>query len=206
MKINSMANNSPYSPRWARIVSDLFVPPAFSLLSFIFLAFYFEHSFVSKLSVALSGILFGFVLPVILFLFLRRKKKIADNDATIKEERTVPYLWGIAFEITAALWLYFAGVSVISVALWLAYAGNTLILVLINKFWKISAHAIGSSTALGLLVFVFGLQGFLILPLIILIGISRVRLGVHTKLQVLAGALLGFVSTFLQLFVFVKIL
>ncbi len=191
---------------WARVVSDLFVPPTFSLLSFILLAFYFEPSAKGKIVVALSGALFGFVFPILLFFFLRSRKRITNNDATIKEERTLPYLWGVAFELAASVWLYFSGVSEVAVALWLAYAGNTLILILINKYWKISAHAIGSSTAMALLVFIFGANGLWLLPLILLIGESRIALGVHTKAQVAAGILFGFFFTYLQLFFFTKII
>jgi len=191
---------------WARFVSDLFVPPFFSLTSFLFLAFYVEAPDFVKISVALSGLLFGFFFPIILFLYLRRKQKIINNDATVKEERTVPYLWGVFFEITAAAFLYLVYAPALSIALWLAYAGNTILLILINKFWKISAHAIGSSTAMGLLFFIFGLKGLWLLPLIILIGVSRIVLRVHTKNQVATGVLFGFVFTYVQLLCYTRIL
>ena len=38
----------------------------------------------------LIALIFGFILPITLFLILRKKGKLVDQDASIKEERTFP--------------------------------------------------------------------------------------------------------------------
>lgn len=186
----------------ARIISDIFVPPTFTLIAFIILAFQFETEEYLKLWVALSGAVFGFVLPVIFFIYLRKKGRVVNNDATVKEERTFPYFIGVVLCLTAFALLYFIGSNSVAYSLWLAYAVNTILLILINKFWKISAHAIGSATFVGLVYFLYGFSGLYFIILLVLIGVSRLILKVHTPMQIIMGSLFGFFLTYWQLVFF----
>jgi membrane-associated phospholipid phosphatase len=191
---------------FARIISDIFVPPTFVLFSFIYIGLTVEKTSSDTLWVIIIGVLFGFLLPIIIFLILRKHNFVANRDATIKEERTLPYLIGIFLAMIAALVLYYIGTSAIAVALWLAYIGNSALLILINKFWKISAHAIGSSTPVGLLFFLHGNSALWLFIIVGIIALSRLKLKVHTPAQVAAGAIYGFALTYLQLSFFVGFL
>ncbi len=190
----------------ARIISDIFVPPTFTLIAFIILGISYETEVINKIIVISSGAFFGFILPIIFFLFLRKKGKVINNDATIKEERTFPYFVGILFCTVAFFLLFLTKTNVIAYSLWLSYIVNTFLLILINRVWKISAHAIGASTFLGLLVYLLGAYGLLFVPLLIIIGIARLYLKVHTPMQVLMGSLFGFILTYLQLVLYSNLL
>ncbi len=188
----------------ARIISDLFVPPMFSLAAFILLGSAFQTGAAQKISVIASGATFGFIFPIIFFLYLRKKGKVVNNDATVKEERTFPYLIGILFCLSGFISLYLVGANPISYSLWLAYAVNSLLLIAVNKFWKISAHAIGAATFLALLFYLYGAAGLYFIILLAAIGTARLILKVHTPMQVLMGGLFGFFLTYWQLIIYVE--
>ncbi len=200
-----MRNEKSFTWKTARVISDIFVPPTFVLFAFILIGIKFENSLTLKWVVILSGFVFGFLLPIVIFLFMRKHNLVANRDATIKEERTLPYIVGILLSLFAAGICYYAGASNISVALWLAYSGNTLLLILINKFWKISAHAIGSASPAGLLFYIYGNPGLWLFVLVFIIAWSRLKLRVHTPLQVTAGIVYGFGLTYLQLVYYVTL-
>ncbi len=133
------------------------------------------------------------------FMWLRKKSIVSDVDATEKEERTIPYLFGLflcvlAFFISNYLWGF-----ILFSKIWLFYSVNTVLMIIINKFWKISAHAIGVAAPLAVLFYLFG--NFALLGILFLIYISWTRLYLkkHTLAQILAGSIFGFFLTYLQL-------
>ncbi len=75
---------------------------------------------------------------------------------------------------------------------------------MINKYWKISVHAMGSAGALAAAVFIWGPLSFLFIILVMLVGWSRIQLKCHSISQVMAGSVLGFVSTFIQMYLIIN--
>ena len=63
----------------------------------------------------------------------------------------------------------------------------------------------GASGPLAALCFASGWQSLLFLPLVILIGWSRLHRKVHTPAQVMTGVLVGFISTYIQMYIIVKL-
>ncbi len=184
----------------ARIISTLFVPPSFTIIIFTFFAFRLEANLTQKLADILTAFIFGFTLQIILFVILRNKGLIVDIDASVKEERTAPFLISVFFYIIGLFVLIGNHVTVISEAFWFCYISNTLIIIAINKKWKISAHAAGAAGPLAAVTFVLGPVGLLFLILFAIIGWARVKLRCHTIMQVLAGGILGFFSTYIQIY------
>jgi membrane-associated phospholipid phosphatase len=188
----------------ARIISTLFVPPSFTIILFTIFAFTLETELIKIVVTILTAFLFGFSAQIILFLIFRKRKKIVDLDASIKEERTTPFLISAGFYLVGLIVLIFFNVNIVSIAFWFCYISNTLVTILINKHWKISAHSMGSSGPLAAAVYVFGPLTLVITLLIILIGWSRIQLKVHNFAQVIAGILFAFISTYLQMYFIVK--
>ncbi|MDR3667596.1 MAG: hypothetical protein P4L35_12200, partial [Ignavibacteriaceae bacterium] len=81
----------------ARIISTLFVPPSFALILFILFAFKYETDPNKILLSVFTALAFSFSFPIILFFILRKKGKIINSDATIKEERTLPFIISVLF-------------------------------------------------------------------------------------------------------------
>lgn len=190
--------------RLARIVSTLFVPPSFTIIVFTLLAFTLETESVKTIITILVAFIFGFSAQIILFLFLRNRGKIVDLDASVKEERTNPFLISVGFYLLGLIILISFKVNIISVAFWFCYISNTLVTIVINKYWKISAHAMGAAGPLAAITFVFGPIALFFSIIILLVAWARIQLKVHNFSQVLAGILFAFASTYLQILIIVK--
>ena len=192
------------SDKLARFISTLFVPPSFTIIVFTIFAFVLETESLKKIVTILVALTLGFTAHIILFVVFRKKGRIIDLDASVKEERTAPFFISVSFYIIGLIILIVFDVSIISIAFWFCYISNTLVTIFINKHWKISAHAMGASGPLAAVTFVFGPVALVFTLLVILIGWARIHLKVHNTAQVIAGILFAFISTYLQIFFIVK--
>lgn len=183
----------------ARVISTLFVPPSFTIIVYFIFALSVEQTFKKSLIVFLVALVFGFLAPITMFVIMRKRNMISDNDAMIKDQRTIPYFIAIIFYAIGLLIMILTKVSIISIAFWFCYISNTIITILINKYWKISAHSMGASGAAAALFFVFGWSSFIAVIITILVGWSRIELKCHTLQQVIAGIVLAFVSVYVQM-------
>lgn len=188
----------------ARIVSTVFVPPSFTIIIFTIFAFYLETDFTKILVTILVALIFGFISPIVLFLQYRKRGKIVDIDASIKEERTVPMSISLIFYIIGLIFLLVYKVNIISIAFWFCYISNTLLAITINKKWKISAHTMGASGPIAALTFVFGPVSLIYLVISVLVGWSRIQLKCHSFGQVMAGGIFAFISTYFQIYLIVS--
>lgn len=188
----------------ARISSTLFVPPTLTLFSFTYLGLLLETKLANQVVVLGSGLLWTFLLPIIFFIIMLKKKKIINQDAELKEERTFPFLFGLSLLLIGYFLLRIFNIQPLTQTFWLCYIINTGAIILINKIWKISIHALGIAVPLALFVFMGSLIAVPLLLLLFLVGWSRIYLKCHTFAQVIAGALFGFISTYLQLYLFLR--
>jgi len=196
--------NPDASNKFARIISTLFVPPSFTIIVYAIFAFTLETETSKKILTFLIPFIFGFVLPIAMFFVLRKKGKLVDQDASIKEERTFPFLIAIIFYLIGLVIMRNFNLNIISIAFWFCYISNTIITIFINKYWKISAHAMGASGSFAALLFVFGWIGLIMLLVVLLVGWSRIKLKCHSVSQVTAGVLLSFISVYLQMYLITK--
>jgi membrane-associated phospholipid phosphatase len=138
-------------------------------------------------SILICFALFAFFpfLPVLYFY----RKKVVDLDISKKEMRTPFFAVAAAFYSVAAA-IFFATNTTIMFLLALSYAFVTVILLVVNRFWKVSVHSAGVTGPVFALIFVFG---FMVLPLalmIVLVSWSRIKLKKHTFTQTFVGALI----------------
>ncbi len=185
-----------FTYHFAKTISTLFVPPSFTFLIFLYLGLTLPVDLESSLQIILSGFILGLIFPILFFLFLMKKGKVGDADATIKEQRTIPYSFGIIISLFAILFTIWLRLDHLIIYMWIVYFLNMIALISINKYWKISAHALGAATPVGLLIFMHGFLGFLFLPLAAIVFWSRILLKKHTIGQVIAGGILGFLLSF----------
>jgi membrane-associated phospholipid phosphatase len=151
---------------WSPIGLGLLYPPLSILLCFSLLAF-------------------CPFLPVLYFY----RKKVVDLYVSKKESRTPFFLIAIVLYSVAAV-IFFATNTGIMLLLALSYTFVTIILLLVNRFWKVSVHSAGVAGPVFALIFVFGVMVLPLSLLIVLVSWSRIRLKKHTFMQTLAGSLI----------------
>lgn len=196
--------NSSNSNKFARFISTLFVPPLFTIIVYTIFALSVELETSKKVITFFIPFIFGFVAPIVLFLILRKRGKLVDQDASIKEERTFPFIIAIIFYSAGLALMIKYGLNIISIAFWFCYISNTIITIIINKYWKISAHSMGASGPFAALIFSFGWIGLAMFPVVILVGWSRIKLKCHSISQVVIGIVLAFVSVYIQIYLITK--
>ncbi len=188
----------------ARILSTLFVPPTLTLFSFSYLGLQLEPSLDKKMLVVSSAFLFTFFLPIVFFVIMLKKNQIVNQDAELKEERTIPFLFGLALLLIGYFLLRSYNIQPLTLAFWFCYIANTAAIILINKIWKISIHALGIAAPFALFLYISSWIAYPLLVLLFIVGWSRINLKCHTFAQVIAGALFGFLSTYVQLYLFLN--
>jgi membrane-associated phospholipid phosphatase len=182
----------------AKIISYIFIPPLMNFIIFILLTVKVEVP-EKRFWVIGTAFIFGLLFPIVTFIILRKKGKIVNDDATIKEERTIPYLYGILFSIIATVILFLNNANILAVLLWFSYLFNSIILIIVNKYWKISAHAMGVAIPLAASFFICDTFIYVLFFILLLVAWARYELKVHTVPQIISGAIVGFSITFILL-------
>lgn len=141
----------------------------------------------APLSILLCFLLLAFLpfLPILYYY----KKNVVDLDVSKRETRTPFFLIAIALYSIAAT-VFFATNTNTLALLALGYTFATIILLIVNRFWKVSVHAAGVTGPIFALVFVFGIALFPLSLIIVLVSWSRIKLKKHTFAQTLIGSLI----------------
>ncbi len=199
--------------RVAQILSVLFHPlliPIYALLQINLMPFFYPGSDALR-HVLIFGSMFVLVVPpIIWYIVLYKFNVIKSWKATTRKERIWPYLFTILSYILVSIISYLLKVDYGFTQLWQGAALALVLVFIINFFWKISAHATGMGSWLGMLFFLSIYNGFSLLSEIIivilssgLVGWSRLKLDAHTPMQVFFGYLLGlFFVGILPFFIF----
>lgn len=158
----------------------------------------------AKWKILLLVFLTSAVFPVLILYSMYRFRIIKSLNMESKEERLYPYTASAIFFFLATYLLWQINISPVYYYVMLAASILSVITLLINIFWKISAHTVSMGGVLGILV---GLQTVLLYDLLWLIAISifisglvgfaRLRAGNHTQAQVYSGYFIGFLVAFL---------
>ena len=152
----------------------------------------------------LISIVFASILPMAIILFWA-KKTGDDNDISTRQNRYIPMIIGTASYFIGFLISLYLKVNPFLTFLMLCYAVNTFIMMLITTQWKISIHTTGLSGPVCALIILLGPIGALfglIYPVLIW---SRVTLKKHTMAQAIAGGVVGFFLTAIEMFLYMTL-
>lgn len=192
--------------RCANVISWVFVPLLMPVYGIILI---FSLSFLSlapsHTKFVFTLIVFGanFIVPMLLVLLLKKMGLIQDVGLNGRKERLIPYVITIICMSGTGIFLY-AKMAPLWVAMF--FAGGALaglVNLIVNFWWKISAHAAGIAGIVAMLIQItkegptIGSMTWWIVGSIIvagLLGSARIWLGRHTLMQVLAGTAVGFLS------------
>ncbi len=188
----------------ARFISNILIPPTFSITLIWSIAFVYGHSIGRILAWGIVGSLFAAILPILYVGWLKKHGKVSHFHIPLRSERNAPYLLSLGLLVLTYFFLWLLKAPTLLMAATLASIGNTLFIFIVNMFWKMSAHMMGAAAPLVAFSFLFGKWVLPFYLLLVAIGWSRVQLKAHTVSQVVAGGLAGLVLTYIQLVFYLK--
>ncbi len=174
----------------AGFISKFVSPPTIAIVATVGFSLWSPiglGSLYPPLSILLCFSLFAFLpfLPVLYFY----RKNVVDLYVSKKETRTPFFLIAIALYSFAAIIFFFTNTKIMFL-LALGYTFVTIILLVVNRFWKVSVHSAGVTGPIFALIFVFGIIVMPLSLIIVLVSWSRIKLKKHTFNQTLVGSLI----------------
>lgn len=147
---------------------------------------------------------FSFIIPSIFIFVLAKMRYIHDISLQERSDRTLPYIIFIISNLSLTFFFYQAHVPFWFLGLVAAPVFVGFVGLLINAFWKISAHMLGMGGLIGgVLSVCFNVKGscpivlFSILFILAgLLGVSRLYLKASSPAQVYIGFLVGLVIAY----------
>jgi len=191
------------SVKLAAVITHVFNPPV--VAAFTFLILLYSQSSISLPFVAVS-LTFGTLVPLAVIFLLLKRGVVSDFFVSEKKERAKPFAGAILSYIIGSLMLWWLRAPLIVTASMLCYAGNTVLMMLITRQWKISVHASGITGPTTVLIESIGVWVSIFFALLIPVGWARIKMKAHTPTQIIAGALVTIVSTWLQLKIYLAVL
>jgi len=187
------SSHTETSHKLAILVSKFISPPIFAIMATVAFSLWSPIGLgllQPSWSILICFSLFAFFpfLPVFYFY----KKNIVDLDISKREMRTPFFVMAAIFYSVAAA-IFFITNTEIMFLLALSYAFVTIILLLVNRVWKVSVHSAGVTGPTFALIFVFGLMALPLSLLIVLVSWSRIKLKKHTFTQTFVGSLIPIV-------------
>ncbi len=189
----------------SRILSTLLHPllmPVYGIFIIFFHTYLLVLNLPFKLFILAGVFLFTCIIPALCIYILYKIKAISSVTLNDRKDRLYPYIICLLSYISCALFLISHAMPLWVTGLFLGAAISVIISIIINRWWKISAHLAGIGGVVALIYFLTGSQ--LMLPsfplfLIVLwtllagaLGSARIYMGRHTLGQVLAGFANGF--------------
>lgn len=193
----------PYISRFLSSILSPLLSPSYGAFLALWVSILCYQPIGTRLAVLI--VIFGVtcVLPMAVIGILHNLKLIKDRNLDNRKERPLPYIATITCYIAATLYL----IHVHAPAWFTAFMGGSIltctISLIINFWWKISAHCAGFGGLVALLFFLHneGLESFnlfwvicLVIILSGIVGSSRIYEGKHNFWQVLIGFLNGYIS------------
>lgn len=162
--------------------------------------------FVTKLIFTL--VVFGFctVVPMGAVLLLKKIGMVQDLGLNGRKERLVPYIVMIVCFVATGIFFWSKGAPRWSALFFIGGAVAAAVNMIINRWWKISAHCAGMAGIVAMLLLmirddqaVINMFWWLQANILLcgLLGSARVWLGRHTAGQVIAGYAVGFLAVYL---------
>jgi hypothetical protein len=195
--------------RLARIISVVFHPlliPTYIIAVLINMRAFFALMIPdeAKWKIILLVFLTSAIFPMIALYGMYRLRLISNLMMEKREDRLYPYLAATLFFFLSFYMIRQINISPVYYYSLLGAALLALVTLMINVFWKVSAHTVSMGGVLGILT---GLHlvlhidlSWLIFATVFLggiVGYARLRAGTHTDAQVYAGYLIGFLGTYL---------
>jgi len=196
----------------AKLISYLFHPllmPFIGSLIILNSNIYFSYSIPSQLKAIILGLIFlnTAVVPALISIYMLKKGWITSLHMHQTQERSIPYLLTAIFYMITYYILLKTPLPPMLLFMILGASLAVVVCLIINLFWKISAHMVGIGGLLGAIIGIslrFKSDMFLLIIILVfisgLVASSRLLLNAHNPMQVFAGFITGFLSEFLLIY------
>ena len=179
---------------WPRLVSNLLSPPVVWAVMAFPIAFRDAESQEQAITWAVVYGLLVCLLPIVYVAWMVRRGSITDLHMRVREQRLRPFLVSIVCTTIAWWVLRFMGAPGIVPLFALFSLVQIAVMAVITLVWQISMHMMSIT---GVMVAAFAFFGpvwaILVIPLIVLVGVARIKLKRHTLAQVVAGCMVGII-------------
>jgi hypothetical protein len=139
------------------------------------------------------------LIPSLIMAISMKYGEVSDLSISNKKERFIPFLFTLISYFFGIYFLYRIGLDVFYLAPIIGAAFAIVVLLIVNSFWKISAHLSsigGLCGAIFTYAIIYGTAPMILLNFMVLLsgilGWARMELKVHTLGQVCMGWLNGF--------------
>ena len=181
--------------RFAKIISYIFDGSVLVLPVFLAVCFYDKQNLAAIVPSFLTAVIFLAVIPYMAILLLYKSGKVSDIQIPKRKERLFPLLIVNTCVIAGFFVLIYVQPEKLLLSVYMIYLLVLPVISIITLFWKISFHASYITLFSIVYLIVFGKWAILTIPLIPLVGWSRIKLKRHTLAQVLGGiAVIGTIS------------
>lgn len=201
MPINLPNQNNSSQETLANFISTVTNPPFVAIPVFLIINYTLLYG-GDWLWFSAISIFFVSILPIITS-SLWIKKKNLEVDMPRRQDRIYPLLLVIVSYIIGVAVLYILGAPSLTTVLMICYLNNTIIVLLFSLYWKISIHAMGIAGPATAIIYLFGWYGLLFSLLVPLVLWSRLYLKRHTPAQLIAGTVLGYLLTAVQIYLLI---
>jgi membrane-associated phospholipid phosphatase len=179
--------------RLARIATEAFAPWIWLIAMPYAIAWLATHDLAATLGWGTLLTITGSVIPMAVIWLGTRRGRYDSHHVHNRERRLVPILVALACQSLGLIILILAETPPVlpSLTAGLVAVGFVSLAVTVGLRWKLSLHAAASAGSVTLLIIGYGWWPTLLVPLVLLVSWSRLKLGHHTLPQVLAALALG---------------
>lgn len=196
---------------FARFISYLFHPiwmPLYVVLMFWILNSqqYLLSNGSAWLYIVIVVIINSILIPVLVFLLMKRLGVISSLSMERKNDRLYPFLITGLFYITS--WFVFHNLQILDIVAYVFIVSAVLVFValIISFFWKISVHSMSIGAMSVFILYLTAIHfiptsgpAYIVILLSGLVGFARLKLGSHNSTQIYIGYLTGVIITSLFL-------
>ncbi len=179
------------APRVARAVTEVFAPALLAAVMPIVIGVTSVLPVGAGLAWALVGTLFCSLIPNTLIWWGVRRGRLTDHHIRVREQRRTPLVYGLLSVLVGLTLMIGFGAPRPVTAMVVVMFALGLAVTAANLVWKLSIHAAVAAGSAAVLVIEFGPALLATVPVVALVGWSRVRLRDHTVAQVIAGTAVG---------------
>ena len=184
----------------AEIVSMTFNAPLIIFITYALIILKLRVELALQFFIVSS--LFSSILPFTIFTYMVKKGSIQDIFASVRQTRINPLVSTLMSFLCGVIVLQFLNASESLISFMVCLFINTFVIMIITEKWKISIHAASIMCPVTFLVYKLGYGMIPFFLLVFPVAWARLKLGAHDSKQIIAGSLIAFALTIVQLQVF----